>query len=699
MRARIEAALLAQRGGLLLWVPICLSLGIGLYFALPREPREGELAALALICGAALLAALRAGEAFRPLWLAPVLAAGGLALVLWQATSVAAPVLGFRYYGPIEGRLVQIDRSGSDALRLTLDRVVLERVPPDRTPARVRVSLHGDQVIERFDPGEVLILTGHLSPPSGAAEPGGFDFRRHAWFQRIGAVGYTRTPVLRWSEPGPRGLSGWLFAQRIRIAEAVRDELPGEAGAFAAAILTGDRTGIPLATLEALRASNLAHLLAISGLHMGLLTGVVFTAVRAGLALWPRVALRWPGKQVAAVAALLAGGAYLALSGGNVATERAYVMVAVVLGAVLLGRRALTLRAVAIAAIIILARDPQALTGPGFQMSFSATAGLVLAFGALRRVPRRGPRWARAAGAVALSSAVAGFATAPFAAAHFNQISHYGLAANLATVPLMGIWVMPAAVLAAVLAPVGLGWIGLWLMEPPLRWTLWVAERTAALDGAVGQVPAPPGSMLPLLALGLAWLALWQGRARLAGALPVAAAVWLWAGVERPDLLVAESGALMGLRTAEGRSLSKARGDGFVAGIWLENDGDAATQEAAFAREGLRRAGRVTRARLGDWEVVQVTGKTALAALPGCGGGDILVTDQPLEAPRPCLGYDLAALRRSGALALRLAPDGALRIVTAAEVSGDRLWSPLAEGSRGLRLTPRDVGAERVAAR
>ena len=135
-----------------------------------------------------------------------------------------------------------------------------------------------------------------------------------------------------------------------------------------AAIMSGDRSGMGQDTLRNLRSSNLAHLLAISGLHMGLLTAFVFAVVRCGLVLIPGVGLRWPVKRIAAVAALAAGAFYLALSGGNVATERAFIMVAVMFVAVLLGRRALTLRAVAMAAIIVLILHPNALMGPGFQM-------------------------------------------------------------------------------------------------------------------------------------------------------------------------------------------------------------------------------------------------------------------------------------------------------------------------------------------
>ncbi len=339
-------------------------------------------------------------------------------------------------------------------------------------------------------------------------------------------------------------------------------------------------------SLSALLASNLAHLLAISGLHMGLLTGFVFAVVRVGLSLWPAVALRLPVKKIAATVGLFAGAGYLLLSGGNVATERAYIMVAVMLVAVLLDRRALTLRAVAIAATIVLVLHPDALNGPGFQMSFAATTALVVVFRVLRG-RAMGPRWLRPVVSVIISSDVAGLATAPFAAAHFNQISHYGLVANLLSVPLMGALVMPAAVLAACLAPFGLAWAALWLMGLGLRWILFVAQVVAGTAGAVSHVKAPDPWVLPIMTLGLLWLILWQGRARFAGVVATAVAFILRAQTPRPALLIADSGGLMGLMGSNGRILSTGTGDGFVAGIWLENDGQPVAQDVAAARNGL----------------------------------------------------------------------------------------------------------------
>lgn len=448
----------------------------------------------------------------------------------------------------------------------------------------------------------------------------------------------------------------------------------GEAGAFAAAIMTGDRAAMGQDTLRDLRASNLAHLLAISGLHMGLLTGFVFAALRYGLALVPYVALRWPLRKIAAVVALGVGAGYLALSGGNVATERAFIMVAVMFVAILLNRRALTLRAVAMAAVIVLVLRPEALSGPGFQMSFAATTALVAVFGMLRRVDQsRVPKWVRAVGAVFVSSLVAGLATAPFAAAHFNQFAQFGLIANLLSVPLMGVLVMPAAVVAVCLAPLGLSQVGFVPMAWGLRWILGVADRVANLDGSVSHVRAPDPAVLPLIALAGLIVVLWQGRLRWSGLVVGLLAAMLWAQTERPALLIAESGGLIGVLGPEGRDLNKARGDGFSAEIWLENDGAPVTQDAAFARGGMETQDRISRAMLGGQQVLHMTGARNLAALTDCGGADILVTNQEV-AGRSCTIVDINALRRDGAVAGHVV-DGALVLETARARTGDRLWN------------------------
>lgn len=679
-------ALGAERGHLFAWGPVFLASGIGIYFTLSAEPGFWDYG-LMLAGGVVTLVLARfLPEGLRPLAMALALFLFGVVLAGARSNWVAAPQLSFRYYGPIEGRIVNIDRSQSDRPRLTLDRVRLENTTAARTPARVRVSLHGDQSFLRPEPGMIVMLTGHLAAPQGPVEPGGFDFQRKAWFDRLGAVGYTRTPALALARAAPGQPGLWIHRIRIALSQGIQARIPGEAGAFAAAILTGDRSGIGAETLTALRRSNLAHLLAISGLHMGLLTGFVFAALRFGLALIPYVALRWPVKKVAAVVAMIAAAVYLALSGGNIATQRAFIMVAVMLIAVLLERKAMTLRAVALAAYIVLILRPEALTGPGFQMSFAATAALVAVFGWLRDYPNwqaAVPGWLRPFVALVISSAVAGAATAPIAAVHFNQIAQFGLLANLLTVPVMGTVVIPAAVVGALLFPLGLSQIALEVMRQAILWILGVAQWVAGLDGATSHVATPGPWVLPLIAFGGIMVIVWQGRARLLGVPVLALAFVIWTMSQRPALLISDTGAVFGLMTQAGRVISKERGQGFVTRSWLENDGDTAPQPVAFARPGIGGEKGALEFSLGGQAFVHLSGKSATARLIDNCRPDVwvILVARADDGRQDCRLWDQARLAQTGAIAI-YDEDKGLRIETSRDWAGERLWNRRAP-SRG----------------
>ena len=654
MTASFETMLQNQRGHLFPWSAVFYGMGIGSFFALRSEPEVliWWVVGLGLLC---CLLVVLGGSALRPLLIAVICLSFGFAIAAWRSNQVAEPVLGFRYYGPIEGRVIGVDRSASDAVRLTLDQVRLFNMRPGSVPARVRVSLYGDQSRFQVEPGAVVMTTGSLSPPSGPVEPGGFDFQRHAWFLRLGGVGYTRNPVMTLAPPD-KGLA--VFRFRMRLSEGIRARLPGQSGAVAAAVMTGDRSAMDQDVLEDLRASNLAHLLAISGLHMGFLAAVVFAFIRGGLALWPRVAMHLEAKKISAAGALLAAAGYLALSGGAIATERAFVMVSVALVAVLLGRQAISLRAVAVAALIVLTLTPEALLSPGFQMSFSATTALVAVFAAIRDGKLAlGGRWLRPVVVLVISSSVAGLATAPFGAAQFNQIAQWGLLANVLSVPVMGMLVIPGAVIAAVLAPFGLEWIGLKIAAMGLEWILFVAHWVAGMDGAVRPVVQPERGVLVWLSLGALFVILWQGRLRWAGLAAFFVAIWIWAGTERPAILIADSGGLVGVMTEGGRSLSRARSSRFIAGVWLENDGTLLTQAEAYA--------------LWENRVRHVTGRKAVAGLT-CTEDQLVVTNYDAPDGLPCTVISPRMLRQTGSIAIDISGNR----TTVRDVQGARMWHP-----------------------
>lgn len=704
----------AQHGHLFPWVPVCLGVGIGAYFAVPVEPTVPQVGALAVLALIAAAFGLRGPERWRPLATALALVVLGLAAGILRGRAVAAPVLPFSYYGPVEGRVLQVDRSSSDHMRLTLDAVVLSRVDPDETPTRVRLSLDGPEPSPPPDPGTRVMTTAFLGPPGGPSEPGGFDFQRRAWFQRLGGIGYTRLPVLVVAPANPA--PGALFFNRLqqRISVAVRAQIPGDAGGFVAAILTNDISGLSQQRLRNLRASNLAHVLSVSGLHIALVTGFVFSMLRYGLALIPAVALRLPVKKIAAGTALLAALFYLLLSGSEVATERSFVMAAVVLTGVMLDRRAFSLRSVAISAVIVLVLQPESLIDPGFQMSYAATIALVAAFEALRGLRGRlwhPPRWLGEPLTLLLSSIVAGAATAPFGAAYFGRMSSYGVLSNMLTMPMMGIVVMPGAVIAAILAPLGLEHPALWAAGWGARWVLAISDWVAGLKGAVIPVAQPPAAVLPILVLGALWVILWQGRARLIGGLPVAAALALWALAVRPPLLIAESGGLAGLLTPAGRVLSTGTGDRFSARAWLQADADRATPDLAAARPGFDGARGSRSFTLAGVPGIVLSGKGAATLVPAaCAGARIVILGTAFDGPRPngCRVIDLKTLRRSGAISVQVSA-GALVFYSASAVQGDRLWAraghrfplrpvtlpplPLAPAGRAARMPDQPTAA------
>ena len=193
-----------------------------------------------------------------------------------------------------------------------------------------------------------------MSPPLEPLRPGGYDFARDLYFQGIGATGFVLGAIKLAEAPSPPGL--WLrYAAAIQglrdgIDARIRAVLPGDKGAIASALITGKRDAISAPVNDAMYISSLAHVLSISGYHMALVAGVVFFVLRALLALVPGLASARPIKKWSAVGALIAAFGYLLLSGAEVATQRAFIMTAIVLIGVMADRPALTLRTLAIAA-------------------------------------------------------------------------------------------------------------------------------------------------------------------------------------------------------------------------------------------------------------------------------------------------------------------------------------------------------------
>jgi competence protein ComEC len=449
------AEIAGERDRWILWAPVLVGLGVAVYFGLAPAWIGPVLAVGAAVCATVSRAAI--GD--RSVWLWPTAAgvfavATGFAAAQIKAAAVGTEMLNERL-GPtlVSGRVDRVE-SFPDGQRLTLHRPTISQLSGSRSLEMARIRLRGAQPAIR--PGDRIRVRAVLTPPPPPAVPGAYDFQRQAYFDGLGAVGYSvgSATVLPLEEHSSIGVGVWLARLRTIVGERIRAHLDGATAAVTTALLNGEQRAIPDRTMAAIRDSGLAHLLSISGLHIGMVAAIVLFAVRSGLALVPPIALRFPIKKWAALASVFVAGAYTLLAAAPVPSQRSSVMIAVVLLAMLVDRQGISMRLLAFAASVVLITQPEAMLGPSFQMSFAAVLALMSAYEFIRE-RRRMPDERTSAGrralvylaGVILSTLVAGTATAPFAVYHFNRFQVYGIAANMIAVPVTGFWIMPWAVM------------------------------------------------------------------------------------------------------------------------------------------------------------------------------------------------------------------------------------------------------------
>jgi competence protein ComEC len=672
----LDTWLAAERGRAVLWLPVLMGAGVLTYFALRREPPAWV--------GLALLVPAGAGAALaRTL---PLLR-GGLALVVAFALGVSAaqlaawrapPLVVLPAHAVVLTGVVRGVDPLPEGRRLLLEAPRLDGGAPLGRLVRVRLRTGDPLVIET---GDTVRLRALLRPPASPAYPGGWDLQRDAFFAGLGGSGFALGMAERVATTDPSGPLRHLQRLRERIGARFAVGIPGPAGTIAATLFTGMAGAIPAADHDAFRNSGLAHLLAVAGLHIGIVMGWAMFLTRAGLALCEWTALRWPTKQIGAFAALVAGGGYMVLTGMHVPIVRSFAMAGLYTMAVLLGRRAISLRGLGLAGVVLMLVEPQEVPGVSFQMSFGAVLALISGYEVLR--PRltalhgeggwRG-RLSVHLAMLALTSFLAGTASMPFGAYHFGRIQVYFVVSNMVAVPLTAFWVMPLGLLALPLMLVRLEFLVLPAMGWGIQAILWVARTTSVWPASVLPVPHAPAWGLALVGLGMAWLGLWRSRLRLAG-IPVLALGLASPLLARPaDILVSADARLIAVRTAAGVFAELGQGASrFIRDDWADYWGATAMQamprdgEAAGGMIRCDAAGCLLRPRADARAALLVRGAVSPTS---CRAASVEVAAEPARGlcPRPWPALvDRFTVWRYGAVAIWLRPQGAV-------VVSDRAW-------------------------
>jgi competence protein ComEC len=707
---RIEA----DAGRLAPWLAVGFGAGILLYFGALTEPSVyaggTAMAALAAIAWASRERPVAFAVSLILLSIASGFSAGCLRGLSVAHKPLTRPTGTVTLFGFIESR---------DATERA-DRVVL-RVNKISGPSasrgleRVRVTLPRGTAPRV---GDYISTRAQLLPLLGPTRPGGFDYARNSYFAQIGATGFALGRARIADRPPPVPFDIRVLAAiegfRRQMHQRIRALLPGEVGAIASALVTGIRDEISPEANEAMRVSGLAHVLSISGLHMVLAVGALFALMRGVLALIPGLALRQPVKKWAASVALGGATGYLVLSGAAVPTQRAYIMIAIVLAGVLIDRPALTIRTLAVAATVLLALEPEAILHPSFQMSFAATLAIVALYeilgprlarppapksGLFSRLSEQIGRWLLLG---ALTSLAAGLATTAFAAFHFHRLAPFGLLANLLAMPVISFIIMPAALFSVLLMPFGYDALAWQIVGFGIELMLSIARWVAALPGAEGRVSAFGASALLCTTAALLLLSLPASRLKLIGVPILGLGMLLAAGSPRPDVLIEAEGRVVAVRGVDGRlSILDARRSRIAAENWLAADGDGRklSQEiaAGFECDSAR-----CRARLGDGSRIEIL-RERQPLTDACQDAALVVARFETAAVCEAPVVDLRTLESTGALSLRRV-DGRWIADPARSPIADRPWfgrraradvdALTRLGSRGAPRSPRAINPE-----
>ncbi len=544
---------------LVIWYAVCFALGAAFYFALPVElPVWAIVVYLEAVLILLFLYRRREGG-FKVLTYALAFMLGlsiAKADAVYRAVNLERDLPEIMY---LRGKIKNLDFNSNNRPRLHLtDAEDLDRAY--KGDFRISLSYAPDWL----KPGKCVELVAKVSKSMTPNPLSNYNFERANFYKGLSASGYSVAPVFEIECAGKSGTFGGIIEHIRRYIQNIVDKnAPPETGAIIKALAIGDRSAVTDTQAENYRTSGLAHFLAISGMHMGIIALLVFFLIRS--LLFAAGQGRYDLRKPAAVAALSATFAYFLISGQSVSCMRAFVMTSLVLFGILLNRRSISLRLWAFAVLVVTVITPEAVVSPGFLMSFAAVLGLVSFYeqnGAeihrrLQAKSLMGKVAAYLAG-ILLSDLVASLMTLPYSIYYFHQISVYTSLGNLLAGPVIALWVMPALLLFLISLPLGLGGIAVKPLSAGIGVMNGITEWVASLPGAkTGEgVGAMPDWGIFILTVGLLWLCIWQEKWRYWGILGIVIGFLAVCFSPSPDFVFDTDGTTYAYKDKDGKLVS-----------------------------------------------------------------------------------------------------------------------------------------------
>ena len=550
-----------------------LGLGIYLFFSLPYDPSL-------TFCLCQFLVAISLLMIFRKHYICNRLS---VLLFMMSVGFLAAEIRVINISSPqiksvienvaVEGTILQIIDSPNNR-KLLLDNLIIENLDSNQTPSSIRISTKSD--LSDYAVGDRIYLTTTLMPPPHPSFPGGFNFAEYSFFKEIGAIGFAQSRPYNLSLNNIDTATKHINNLRKYLGRRIERAIDSKSSAIALALLIGDTTKIDKHSLNVVRISGIAHIIAISGLHVVIVVGLIFLSIRGMLSKFSNLAAVYDLKKIAAIFGIIGSFCYLIIAGSPISAQRAFIMSTITLVAILIDRTPKPIRSIAFAGIIILLLTPESMFSASMQMSFAACISLVASFTYLSKVfwPDQSTHLKKVLVYLlntVISTLVAGSATAPFVIYHFNQFSTYSILTNIIAVPLTNFILMPLGAVGLLLIPFHLESLALIPMGWGIDFMIYVADIITSLPQSSLNFRSYTTWGLGLIASGGLLFCIMVAHLRWA------AAILLLVGMlsnatffkgNNPDILIDSSGKLFALRVEDSYYFSNKMRARFVRNSW-----------------------------------------------------------------------------------------------------------------------------------
>ncbi|WP_408647389.1 ComEC/Rec2 family competence protein [Wolbachia endosymbiont of Pentidionis agamae] len=469
------------------------------------------------------------------------------------------------YAANILATVKEINNKGSYK-QFLLHKIENIKIEVDNTRIAVRTEIE-----KNIDIGDQIKLSAVLFPPQIAPSNYSYDFARFAFYKKISATGFATSKVLLHKKAKHKKFYEYIESFRQHIYENLQKNMKKPHSDILSALLIGKKDGIDQKTMESIRNAGIAHLFAISGLHLSFVAGLFFMLFRNLFALSETLTLKYDIKKISAFITIIPTLFYLLITGMQLSAQRAFIMVSLLLTSIIIEKKYRSLIAIAFAACTILIIEPEAIFNPGFQMSFSAVLALLSSYqiGINQIFYNKIIRYFIS---ILLSSIIASFATLPYTIYNFNYLSIGGVITNLFAIPVVTLIIIPLGIFYLFMIPFNMEYLIISLIQHAIESVLYITHVVANMEYSKIAIHSIPPSSIIIITFGLLWICLWERNWRFLGLIFIISGTLIGILYQTPDILINVNNALVKESDDKLYSLNR-KNRNFVVKTWARQNG------------------------------------------------------------------------------------------------------------------------------